>query len=87
MLKRHAQFLQSLLFLFDLALISACWIAAYYIRFVGEWVPVEKGVPPLEIYIYLLVPILFVWGISFRHLIYIGLGGWAPIWPRFSTLL
>ncbi len=66
MLKRHSQFLQSLLFLFDLALISACWMAAYYIRFVGGWGPVEKGVPPLEIYIYLLGPVLIVWGLSFR---------------------
>ena len=66
MLKRHSQFLQSLLFLFDLALISACWMAAYYIRFVGGWGPADKGVPPLEIYIYLLVPILIVWGISFK---------------------
>jgi Undecaprenyl-phosphate glucose phosphotransferase len=66
MLKRHAQFLQSLLFLFDLALISACWMAAYYIRFEGGWGPADKGVPPMEIYIYLLVPILFVWGVSFR---------------------
>ena len=66
MLKRHSQFLQSLLFLFDLALISVCWMAAYYIRFLGGWAPVDKGVPPLEIYIYLLVPILFVWGVSFR---------------------
>ena len=66
MLKRHSQFLQSLLFLFDLALISACWIASYYIRFVGGWGPVEMGAPPLEVYIYLLVPILFVWGVSFR---------------------
>jgi Undecaprenyl-phosphate glucose phosphotransferase len=66
MLKRHVQFLQSLLFLFDLATISACWMAAYYIRFVDGWGPVNKGVPPLEIYIYLLVPILIVWGVSFR---------------------
>ncbi|MBI5314521.1 MAG: undecaprenyl-phosphate glucose phosphotransferase [Nitrospirae bacterium] len=66
MLKRHSQFLQSLLFLFDLTLICACWMAAYYIRFKAGWGPVEKGVPPLEIYIYLLVPILIVWGISFR---------------------
>jgi len=41
-------------------------MAAYYIRFVGGWGPVEKGVPPLEIYVYLLVPILIVWGISFK---------------------
>jgi len=66
MLKRHSQFLQSSLFLFDLALICACWIAAYYIRFAGGWGPVLKDVPPLEIYIYLLVPIVIVWGISFR---------------------
>jgi len=66
MLKRHSQFLQSLLFLFDLAFISVCWMAAYYIRFVGGLGPVEKGVPPLEIYVYLLVPILIVWGISFK---------------------
>jgi Undecaprenyl-phosphate glucose phosphotransferase len=66
MLKRHSQFLQSLLFLFDLALISACWILAYYMRFRGGWALVNKGDPPLEIYIYLLVPILIVWGVSFR---------------------
>ena len=66
MLKRHAQFLQSSLFLFDLALICACWIAAYYIRFAGGWGPVLKDVPPLEIYVYLLVPIVIVWGVSFR---------------------
>jgi FlaA1/EpsC-like NDP-sugar epimerase len=33
---------------------------------VGGWGPVEMGAPPLEVYIYLLVPILFVWGVSFR---------------------
>ena len=66
MLKRHSQFLQSLLFLFDLALICACWMAAYFIRFLAGWGPIEKGVPPLELYISLLVPILFVWGVSFR---------------------
>jgi len=65
MLKRHSQFLQSSLFLFDLALICACWIAAYYIRFEGGWGPVLNDVAPLEIYIYLLVPIVIVWGVSF----------------------
>ena len=41
-------------------------MVAYYIRFPGGWGPVGKGIPPLEIYIYLLVPIVIVWGISFR---------------------
>ena len=66
MLKRHAQFLQSLLFLFDLALISACWMAAYYIRFVGGWAPVDKGIPRFDMYLWVLGPILVVWGVCFK---------------------
>ena len=88
MLKRHAQFLQSLLFLFDLALISACWMAAYYIRVVAGWGPVDKGVPPLEIYTLFALCLFCSCGeYLFGHLTCIGLDGWAPIWPRFSTLL
>ena len=33
MLKRHSQFLKSLLFCVDLGLICACWIGAYHLRF------------------------------------------------------
>jgi len=66
MLKRHSQFLQSLLFLFDLATICGCWLLAYYLRFLEGLAPVDKGIPPFEIYLWLLVPILVVWGISFR---------------------
>lgn len=66
MLKRHSQFLQSLLFLFDLGLICACWIAAYYMRFEEGLAPVDKGIPSFATYVLLLVPIVVVWGISFR---------------------
>jgi len=66
MLKRHSEFLKSLLFLFDLAVICACWVAAYYIRFSGVGAPVTKGVPPLAPYLWLLVPIVVVWGFSFQ---------------------
>jgi Undecaprenyl-phosphate glucose phosphotransferase len=66
MLKRHSQFLQSLLFLFDLAVISACWVGAYYLRFIEGYAPIDKGVPPFKIYVSMLLPILLVWGISFR---------------------
>ncbi len=66
MLKRHSQFLQSLLFLFDLALISACWIAAYSLRFLAGWAPVDKGVPQFDTYLWVLVPILVVWGLCFK---------------------
>lgn len=66
MLKRHSQFLQSVLFLFDLTVICACWIASYHLRFLEGLAPVDKGVPPLDIYLSLLLPIVFVWGLSFR---------------------
>jgi Undecaprenyl-phosphate glucose phosphotransferase len=52
MLKRHSQFLESVLFLFD--------------RFLEGLAPVDKGVPPLDIYLWLLLPIVTVWGLSFR---------------------
>lgn len=66
MLKRHSQFLQSVLFLFDLTTICGCWLLAYYLRFLEGLAPVDKGIPPFEIYVWLLAPILVVWGISFR---------------------
>jgi Undecaprenyl-phosphate glucose phosphotransferase len=66
MLKRHSEFLKSLLFLFDLAVICVCWIAAYYSRFSGLVEPVTKGVPSLIPYLWLLGPIVVVWGFSFQ---------------------
>jgi Undecaprenyl-phosphate glucose phosphotransferase len=66
MLKHRAEFLKSLLFLFDLGLISACWVAAYHIRFAEVGAPVTKGIPPLAPYLWLLLPIVVVWGISFQ---------------------
>ena len=66
MLRRHAQFLKSLLFLFDLSVICLCWIGAYVIRFSGAVEPVTKGVPPLQDYLWLLVPIVIVWSLSFQ---------------------
>lgn len=68
MLKRHSQFLQSLLFLFDLAVICVCWVASYNLRFLQGLAPIDKGIPPFDIYLSLLLPILVVWGISFRAL-------------------
>ena len=68
MLKRHSEFFKNLLFLSDLLLISACWIAAYFIRFFTPIFPVTKGIPPIDPYLWLLFPILLVWGICFSSL-------------------
>ncbi len=68
MLKRHSEFFKNLLFLSDLLLISGSWLAAYFIRFSAPIFPVTKGIPPIEPYLWLLFPILFVWGICFASL-------------------
>ncbi len=68
MLKRHSEFFKNLLFLSDLLLISGCWLAAYFIRFSAPLFPVTKGIPPIEPYLWLLFPIILVWGISFSTL-------------------
>jgi Undecaprenyl-phosphate glucose phosphotransferase len=66
MLKRHSQFLQSVLFLFDLTVICICWVASYNLRFLQGLAPIDKGIPPFDIYLSLMLPIVLVWGISFR---------------------
>jgi Undecaprenyl-phosphate glucose phosphotransferase len=65
MLKRHSEFLKNLLFLSDLVVIGLCWVAAYFIRFATPFSPVPKGIPSIVPYLWLLIPIMVVWGISF----------------------
>ena len=65
MLKRHSEFLKNLLFLSDLVVICVCWVGAYFIRFSVPLFPVTKGIPSLVPYLWLLMPILLVWGVSF----------------------
>jgi Undecaprenyl-phosphate glucose phosphotransferase len=66
MLKKHADFFKSLLFLSDLALISGAWVLAYVIRFYSALISVTKGVPSFEPYLALLPAILIVWGVVFK---------------------
>ena len=68
MLRRHSEFFKNILFLSDLLLISGCWVAAYFIRFSVPLFPVTKGIPPIEPYLWLIFPIIFVWGICFSSL-------------------
>ncbi|HLC22057.1 MAG TPA: undecaprenyl-phosphate glucose phosphotransferase [Candidatus Methylomirabilis sp.] len=66
MLKRHSQFLESLMLFSDLLAISASWIAAYYLRFHWGPVPVYLGVPGIRPYLALLAVIVVVWGAAFK---------------------
>jgi Undecaprenyl-phosphate glucose phosphotransferase len=51
----------------DLGLVVGAWLAAYFTRFYVVGPPVLHGVvPPLRPYLLMLLPILIVWGVSFR---------------------
>jgi Undecaprenyl-phosphate glucose phosphotransferase len=50
----------------DLLLVAGSWMLAYVARFYVIGPQSRHGIPPLEPYWYMLVPILIVWGIAFR---------------------
>jgi len=66
MLKKYAQLFTSTLFLFDSLVIVFSWLAAYFIRFEIPIVPVTQGIPPLDQYLAVLVPIWFVFMINIK---------------------
>ena len=66
MLKKHSQFFESLLFLFDLSMLAAAWVGAYGLRFAGWPLPVYHNIPPLQEYLFLGVFILPIWGAIFK---------------------
>lgn len=66
MIRQHAQFFKSLLFLLDMVLICAAWVGAYYLRFYTGLIEVPKGLPSFEPYAALLPPIIVTWAVVFN---------------------
>jgi Undecaprenyl-phosphate glucose phosphotransferase len=66
-LKVHSRLFEQFTLAADLLLIGACWLIAYAVRFyvVGPSL-VAPEVAPLRDYLLQLLPILVVWGMSFR---------------------
>jgi len=67
MLKAHSRLFEQLMLAGDLLLVAGSWLAAYGLRFyvVGPR-PRFSEIPPLGPYLLMLLPILVVWGVSFR---------------------
>ncbi len=63
MLKAHSRLFEHLMLASDLFLIAACWVSAYLVRF---YVMPARDIPPFRDYALQLLPILAVWGFSFR---------------------
>ncbi|PWB47489.1 MAG: undecaprenyl-phosphate glucose phosphotransferase [Candidatus Methylomirabilota bacterium] len=66
MLKRHSEFIESLMLLADLLVISASWLGSYYFRFYWGPVQVYHEVPDIRPYLLLLGLIIIVWGVAFK---------------------
>ncbi len=63
MLKKHAQFFESLFFISDLLILSMAWILSYLLRFYTTLIkPPVLGTPPFLTHIELLLPLLVIWG-------------------------
>jgi Undecaprenyl-phosphate glucose phosphotransferase len=65
-LKQNRQLFQGFFFLADMAVVSAAWVLAYYLRF--EWGPISapKGIPPMTNYLPMLLFVWVIWGSSLR---------------------
>ncbi len=71
MLKKYSQVFLSILYLTDLAVVSAAWLLAYDVRFhssiFARIVPVYETAPHFDPYLTLLPAILVVWSILLRR--------------------
>jgi Undecaprenyl-phosphate glucose phosphotransferase len=68
MLKAYSRLLEQLMLVGDLVLVAGAWLLAYVLRFYVLAIPRPRfaEIPPVGPYLLLLVPILVVWGFSFR---------------------
>lgn len=68
MLKQKRQLFEYLFMMADLAVVSAAWIIAYCLRFMTDFVPVDKGVPEFAPYLSMTVFIWLIWAFVFRRM-------------------
>jgi hypothetical protein len=80
-LKAHSRLLEQVMLVGDLLLVAGCWLLAYFIRFYAAGPPSRHGIPFLQPYLLMLLPILVVWGISGRAVSARGCRRW-PASPR-----
>ena len=66
MLKKYSQLFLSALIISDSLVILSSWIGAYYLRFHSGWIPLTNGIPPVEQYQVLLLPVLILFLFNFK---------------------
>ncbi len=68
MLKQKRQLFEMLFIAADLAVVSCAWVLAYWLRFFTEWVPADKGIPPVTNYLAMLLFIWLIWAFVFKRM-------------------
>lgn len=68
MLKQRSQLFELLFMVTDLLTVSIAWVLAYWIRFEVDFIPAEKGVPPIHNYLSLLLFIWLIWAFLFKRM-------------------
>jgi Undecaprenyl-phosphate glucose phosphotransferase len=63
MFRQRLLFFRTLLLATDVVLIALAWFMAYHLRLTSGLIPVWKGVPPLEAYVFPLLYLLPIWGV------------------------
>lgn len=87
MLKKYSQLFLSALIISDSLVILFSWIAAYYLRFHSGWIPLFNGIPPVEQYQELLIPVLILFLINFKVIgLYQPLRGKSP-WVDYYNII
>jgi Undecaprenyl-phosphate glucose phosphotransferase len=61
MFRQRLLFFRTVLLATDVLLIAFAWLLAYHLRLTSGLIPVWKGVPPLEAYLFPLVYLLPIW--------------------------
>lgn len=65
-LKQNSKFFESLLFITDLSVVTAAWLASYYIRFMSGLIATDKGVGDFATHVAALIPIYVIWAVVFK---------------------
>jgi Undecaprenyl-phosphate glucose phosphotransferase len=87
MLKKYNQLFLSALIISDSLVILFSWMGSYYFRFHSGWIPLTNGVPPVEKYQLLLLPVLILFLFNFKMVgLYQPLRGKSP-WVDYYNII
>jgi len=82
MFRQRLLFFRTVLLATDLVLVTLAWYLAYHLRLTSGLIPVWKGIPPLDEYLFPLLYLVPLWGVAG-----ISLGLYSPrrtfaLWPE-----